>query len=81
MDNLPTGDRKIIMDAARTASLKGRAYIRDNETKQLAELKVAGMQIEEHPDLEAFRKATEPVVDATTGDTKKIVEDIRKLVK
>jgi TRAP-type transport system periplasmic protein len=81
MDNLPAADRKIIMDAARTASLKGRDFIRDNETRQLAELKAAGMQIEEHPDIEAFRKATAPVVDSATGDTKKIVEDIRKLVK
>lgn len=81
MDNLPAADRKVIMDAARTASLKGRAFIRDNETRQLAELKAAGMQIEENPDIEAFRKATAPVVEATTGDTKKIVEDIRKLVK
>lgn len=81
MDSLPAGDRKVIMDAARTASLKGRAFIRDNEVKQLAELQAAGMQIEEHPDIEAFRKATAPVVDAATGDTRKIIEDIRKLVK
>jgi TRAP-type transport system periplasmic protein len=81
MDNLPAAERKVIMDAARTASLKGRAYIRDNEVKQLAELKASGMEIEAHPDIEAFRKVTAPVVDAATGDTKKIVEDIRKLVK
>ena len=81
MDNLPAIDRKVIMDAARTGSLKGRAYIRDNEARQLAELKAAGMQIEEQPDIEAFRKATAPVVDSATGDTRKIVEDIRKLVK
>jgi len=81
MDNLPAADRKIIMDAARSASLKGRAFIRDNEVRQLAELKTAGMQIEEHPDIEAFRKATAPVVDSATGDTKKIVEEIRKIVK
>ncbi len=81
MDNLPEADRKIIMDAARTASLKGRAFIRDNETRQLSELRAAGMQIEENPDIEAFRKVTAPVVEATTGDTKKIVEDIRKMAK
>lgn len=81
MDNLPAADRKIIMDAARTASMKGRAYIRDNETKQLAELKAAGMEIEMHPDIAAFRKATEPVVDSVTGNTKKIVEQIRQTVK
>ncbi len=81
MDNLPAADRKIILDAARTASLKGRAYIRDNEAKQIAELRDAGMQIEENPDIQAFRKATAPVVDATTGDSRKIIEEIRNVVK
>jgi TRAP-type C4-dicarboxylate transport system substrate-binding protein len=69
------------MDAARTASLKGRAYIRDNEAKEIAELKEAGMQVESQPDIEAFRKATASVVEATSGDTRKIIEEIRKVVK
>lgn len=81
IDNLPAADRKIIMDAARTASLKGRAYIRDNEAKEIAELKEAGMQVESQPDIEAFRKATASVVEATSGDTRKIIEEIRKVVK
>ena len=81
MDGLPTADRKIIMAAARTASLKGRSFIRDNEMNQLTELKAAGMQIEEKPDIEAFRKVTTPVIEAASGDTKKIVESIRKAVK
>lgn len=81
MDGLPAADRKIIMAAARTASLKGRSFIRDNEMKQLAELKAAGMQIEEKPDVESFRKVTTPVIEAASGDTKKIVESIRKAVK
>jgi len=81
MDNLPAADRKIILEAARTASLKGRAFIRDNEVKQTAELKAAGMQVIENPDIEAFRKATAPVVEATSGDTKKLVEEIRKSLK
>lgn len=81
MDGLPPADRKIIMDAATAASLKGRASIRDNEVKQLAELKAAGMQVEENPDLAAFRKVTAPVVDSTSGETKKIVEAIGKEVK
>jgi tripartite ATP-independent transporter DctP family solute receptor len=81
MDNLPAADRKIVMAAARTASLKGRAFIRDNEAKQLAELKAAGMQVEEKPDIAAFRKATEPVIAATTGETRKLIQEIRKTAK
>ena len=81
MDNLPAADRKVILEAARTASLKGRAFIRDNEVKQTAELKAAGMQVIDNPDIEAFRKVTAPVVEATSGDTKKLVEEIRKSLK
>jgi len=81
MDGLPPADRKIIMDAARTASLKGRAFIRDNEAKQLAELEAAGVQVERNPDIDAFRKATAPVIDSIKGDTRKIVDDIRNLLK
>ncbi len=81
MDGLPAAERKIVADAARSASLKGRSFIRDNEVKQLAELKAAGMQVEETPDLAAFRKATASVIEANTGDTRKLIEQIQQMVK
>jgi tripartite ATP-independent transporter DctP family solute receptor len=81
MDKLPAADRKAFMDAARTASFAGRRYVRDNEASQLAGLKAAGMQVIENPDLAAFRAKTEPLYASLTGDTKKIVDEIRKTVK
>jgi tripartite ATP-independent transporter DctP family solute receptor len=81
MDKLPAADRKVFMEAARTASLAGRRFVRDNEASQLAALKAAGMQLVVSPDLAAFRAKTEPVYASLTGDTKKIVEEIRKTVK
>jgi len=81
MDKLPAADRKAFMDAARTASLTGRRYVRENEASQLAALKAAGMQVVENPDLAAFRAKTEPIYASLTGDTKKIVEEIRKTAK
>ncbi|HMA07434.1 MAG TPA: TRAP transporter substrate-binding protein DctP, partial [Ramlibacter sp.] len=81
MDKLPAADRKAFMDAARTASIAGRRYVRDNEAAQLAALKAAGMQVVENPDLAAFRAKTEPLYASLTGDTKKIVDEIRKTVK
>ncbi len=81
MDKLPTADRKVFMDAARTAALAGRKFVRDNEASQLAALKAAGMQVVDAPDLAAFRAKTEPVYASLSGDTKKIVDDIRKTVK
>ena len=78
MDKLPAADRKIFFDAARTASLAGRRFIRDNEASQLAALKAAGMQVVDAPDIRAFRSKTEPIYASLSGDAKKIVEDIRK---
>ena len=81
IDGLPPAERKVVMDCARSASLQGRSYIRDNEAKQIAELKAAGMQVEDKPDLAAFRKATAPVIESASGDTKKLVEQIQQAVK
>lgn len=81
MDKLPAADRKVFMEAAKTASLAGRRFVRDNEAKQLAALKAGGMEVVENPDLAAFRAKTEPVYASLTGDTKKIVEEIRKASK
>ena len=81
MDKLSAADRKAFMDAAETASLAGRRYVRDNEASQLAALKAAGMLVVENPDLAAFRAKTEPVYASLTGDTKKIVDEIRKTTK
>ncbi len=81
LDGLPAAERKAIVDCARSAALKGRSFIRDNETKQLAELVAAGMQVEEKPDLAAFRLVTAPVIETASGDTKKLVEQIQQAVK
>jgi tripartite ATP-independent transporter DctP family solute receptor len=81
VDGLPADQRKVVLDCARTASMQGRSFIRDNEVKQLAELRAMGMQVEEQPDLAAFRKATAPVIDSASGETKKMVEQIQAQVK
>lgn len=81
IDGLPADQRKVVVDCARTAALQGRSFIRDNEVKQLAELQSMGMQVEAQPDLAAFRKATAPVIDSASGDTKKMVEQIQAQVK
>jgi hypothetical protein len=39
------------------------------------------MQVEEKPDLAAFRQATAPVIESASGDTKKLVEQIQQTVK
>ncbi len=81
MDKMPAADRKAFMDAAAVASIAGRRFVRDNEASQLAALKTAGMQVVDAPDYAAFRAKTESVYASVTGDTKKIVDEIRKTVK
>jgi tripartite ATP-independent transporter DctP family solute receptor len=81
MDGLSPQERKVIQDSARAAALHGRNFIRNNEAKQLSELKAAGMQVEEKPDLNAFRKATVSVINSASGDTQKFLEQIKQTVK
>ncbi len=81
MDKLPAADRKVFFDAARSASLAGRSYIRDNEASQLAGLKKAGMQVVDAPNYGAFRAKTDSIYAGLSGDTKKIVDQIRQSEK
>jgi tripartite ATP-independent transporter DctP family solute receptor len=81
IESLSPEERKAVMECAKTAAQKGRDFIRGNEAKQLEALKAAGMQVEERPDLEAFRKATQSVIDSASGETKKLVEKIQQAVK
>jgi tripartite ATP-independent transporter DctP family solute receptor len=81
IDSLSPQERKVIQESARAAALYGRNFIRNNESKQLAELKTSGMQVEEKPDLNAFRKATVSVINSASGDTQKLLEQIKQTVK
>ena len=81
IEGLPEADRKIVLECAKNAAMEGRKFIRGNEAKQLAELKAAGMIVEENPDLDAFRKVTAGVIDSASGETRKLVEQIQLIVK
>ncbi len=80
-DKLPPADQQAFMTAAAQASAFGRNFVRSNEAKQLAALEAAGVQVVTNPDLKAFRAKTAPVYASLTGDTKKIVEEIRNSEK
>ncbi|HCD71762.1 TRAP transporter substrate-binding protein [Thermovirga lienii] len=53
----------IIQEAATEASKANRQYDNDKAAEWLAFLKEQGMEVVEKPDLEAFRKAVEPVYE------------------
>ncbi len=71
-------DQAVIKDAAHKAGLYEKELIRNNETENIKFLKEQGMEINENPDKDAWRAATESVYDQfydTYG--KDLIESIR----
>ena len=60
-DKLPADVQKIVKDAAQEAAVYERAWVADNEARQMADLKKNGMGIIEDPDLESFKSAVQSV--------------------
>ena len=61
---LPEDVQKIFKEAAQEAAEYERAWCADNESTQLQAMKDNGMQVVEHPDLDSFKAAVQPVYDA-----------------
>lgn len=62
-NSLPADVQKIFIDSAQEAAEYERAWVAENEAKQIADLKANGMEVIEDPDLESFKKAVQPVYD------------------
>jgi TRAP-type transport system periplasmic protein len=58
---LPKDLQKVVSDGARKAALWERQYLIENENSDLVFLRGQGVQVVEKPDVEAFRKATQPL--------------------
>ncbi len=74
-DKLPADVQKIVKDAAQEAAVYERAWVADNEARQMEDLKKNGMQIVENPDIESFKAGVQSVYDkypAFAGDLKRI---------
>ncbi len=74
-DKLPADVQKIMKDAAQEAAVYERAWVADNEARQMADLKKNGMEIIEEPDLESFKAGVQSVYakyPAFAEDLKKI---------
>jgi tripartite ATP-independent transporter DctP family solute receptor len=54
-EGLPAADQKLVHDCMVEAARYQRSWNRDNEATFLANLKKAGMEVDEHPDLASFR--------------------------
>ena len=62
-DRMPPDIQKIMLDSAVEVAKYQRGLIREQEEKQLGELKAKGMSVIENPDRAAFREAMKPVFE------------------
>jgi tripartite ATP-independent transporter DctP family solute receptor len=62
-DGLPAEVRKVVQEAAQEAAVYERAWVADNEARQMAELKRNGMLIVENPDIASFKAGVQSVYD------------------
>lgn len=79
-DKLPDDLQAIVRDAGKEATDLERKVAKQEESQYLQQLKESGMQIEENPDLESFKKAVEPVYkqfEASIG--KELIDEIKLL--
>ena len=80
-NSLSPDEQAIFTEAGKEAAEAGRKYDNDNEKTQLDEIKANGMQVIEDVDVDAFRKAVEPVYtkySAQFGDLLKQIQDALK---
>lgn len=66
-DRMPPDIQKIMFDTAVEVARYQRGLIREQEQKQIGELKAKGMTIIENPDRAAFREAMKPVFEQFQG--------------
>jgi tripartite ATP-independent transporter DctP family solute receptor len=76
---LSKNDQKLFLKAAKIASNFERKWNRDNNAGFLKHLKQMGMKIDEHPDVNSFRKKVAPMYN----DAKKVIgaDLVEKLLK
>ncbi|MBI4842665.1 MAG: DctP family TRAP transporter solute-binding subunit [candidate division NC10 bacterium] len=66
-DRMPPDIQKIMFDTALEVARYQRGLIREQEQKQIGELKAKGMTVVENPDRAAFREAMKPVFEQFQG--------------
>jgi TRAP-type C4-dicarboxylate transport system substrate-binding protein len=66
-DRMPPDIQKILLDTALEVAKYQRNLIREQEQRQIGELRAKGMTVIENPDRTAFREAMQPVFDQFQG--------------
>lgn len=73
-DALPAKYQQLFYAASKQASIYERQLNREKADFFLSDLKKEGMTVQEHPDLESFKKQVLPLRDTYTGDAKKYLD-------
>ncbi len=80
-NSLPNEDKKLFMDASAEASNYERKWNRENNVKFIKHLKEEKMVIDEHPDVDSFRKKVTPIYEeAKQNIDKNLVEKLLKAI-
>ncbi len=79
LDKLPADLQQVVKESAMEAGAYEREVSKESESKFLQQLKDSGMQVEENPDLDSFRKAVIPVYEELQDQYggKELIEKIR----
>ncbi len=80
-DSLPAKYQKLMFKATREASIYQRKLNREKVAWFLQELKKKGMIIDEHPDIDSFKKKVEPLKAQFSGPAKKYLDMILEATK
>jgi tripartite ATP-independent transporter DctP family solute receptor len=75
-DSLPEKDQKLMLQAAKEASIYERKLNRDKAAFFLKDLKNKGMIVDEHPDLDSFKTKVKPIKDQFSGEARKYLDQI-----
>jgi len=79
--SLPESGQKLLQQCMVDAAREQRAWNRTNEANFLANLKEAGMVVEEHPDLQSFRDKVSRIQDTDVFKGKETQELLQKFLR
>ncbi|MCC8108512.1 MAG: TRAP transporter substrate-binding protein [Planctomycetes bacterium] len=74
-DRLPADVQTIVKDAAQEAAEYERAWVAENEARQMQELRDNGMEIVENPDVDSFKA----VVQSVYNSYPQFAEDLKRI--
>ncbi|WP_108661223.1 TRAP transporter substrate-binding protein [Acuticoccus kandeliae] len=76
-DALSAEDQEIMREAVKAGQAANRAYVDESERTGLATIKEHGVQVDETPDMDAFRAAMAPLYEKYRGEFGSLIDEIQ----